>query len=1631
MTSLFDVGKSALNSYRQSLAVTGQNIANINTEGYKRRQANLEEVTGSQGSVTSLANQTGLGVRVTDIKRSFDQYLLDRARTATSGFEKLDTYVDQVKQLENVLLPEKGSLSEQIASFFDSLREVAAAPSELAPRAVAIEQGKALAQGFNTYAQRVEELQKGVKAVMKDSMASVNMLAQQLADVNGRILATGQSGQSPNSIFDLRDRLISDLSNLSDVTIDYQERGVVNIRLGSSGVGPIIVEGKDMRSISFDETFSGLQPVVLSGGVRRATNQITSGMIAGLSDAFVTANEVLKDINQLALLMGREMNAQHRVGITLDGTAGENIFSNNGMSLSAGSANRSDVLGELDILNPENLPMQEMIATYDKKEDIWTLTGNDLPTAIRGARQIKGPGFILTISSEASTGDTLIISPQAGAAANMRFLLEKPQQLAASSGLLVSASARNQSDAVMSVDTITPEKGLELATVEDVFTNSSSPIEASEFFRDGFVAKIPAGTNTVSLSSLTRQSTASFSLTSIELNALTGLSFALSDTANIGPYSFDLRYQTAFPQAAAAEVWTNTADLAEMLNKGVLKTDTNETLQDLGLYASGANGQLTLASANGNFDKTDLNAARLIAGGGQLRAIMSDRIDASDLQIFTKEGRHIAGSALSSEEIAEVMTAENGFGKDAVYSGMYLNQTDSGYRGMDIQIRRAAGFNVLRTGANGIGATANAGIGRMPVSEAEDQTIAVQQASGKIFNIDLEGGGSAADTAATLNEVLKNTDITAKAIMRVELSEFAIAGTVSFGLESENLEPVEISADILSNDLTNLATAINNQSSRTGVVANLSSNKERLILESASGKDIFLAGITTATPAFKAKVVDENGEPASNMVTLAGGLTAPNAANQGRFSGVVKMVSSSDFSLMDESETLYRSKKDSLEGSFVSVASNASADSKLVRFDVQNDADSNEASNDGRRVIAAGAEYNLSVKTNDENIDFTASLTSAEVRPLSEGGVHKAMVDAVRATAMLASLSGGEPAAKPQKVEFTFDGPNINEITSLNNPVATTLANGNFIIDTNQVVHPGGVIGQDVSLNIVIDGGQATASINSGGSGYSVGDQIIVPGDFLGGTSPADDLSLTVASVTSPYITVGDSLSIDVAGSRVSVNLTTGMNPQQITEAAAEALNNANLGIVASAISEVINGVENYKFSISADEINDSFLFGSINFNSVGNRSSLDLTDSVVASDLPEDGDSVFVDFAGDTYKISMVENEIVVSGGEKGRLTAYFDADHRLQIFAGGSLSGQSITITGNNKVANNSSAAERFGLASTKMRFSGQEIAPSNGSEPLTFSYNGTDITVNLDSGGSVRTFPVSLPDDLEVSFFETSPGRGRIMITYNSVLGTIDFDKPQDSMGVKIGDSDIRLTDDGIRISTVTGDVQKLEVGAKSLVEEQLKIRDLVVEDLLVFVTGSGAKMVSSQYDLPQLLGSEQQDQLLGASGISLRAVSEDGLQVEIIDKETGHSMATRSLDDENKVTFNQYQFILKGQASLDDEFDLMMSDSGSGDNRNLMKIIDQQTKDLNGPYSGGFSSIFTNIVAGVGASVSASNEALSGAEATKEAAIEAEAEFSGVNLDSEAAALIEFQQAYQASARILSTARELFQTLIDVV
>ena len=54
-----------------------------------------------------------------------------------------------------------------------------------------------------------------------------------------------------------------------------------------------------------------------------------------------------------------------------------------------------------------------------------------------------------------------------------------------------------------------------------------------------------------------------------------------------------------------------------------------------------------------------------------------------------------------------------------------------------------------------------------------------------------------------------------------------------------------------------------------------------------------------------------------------------------------------------------------------------------------------------------------------------------------------------------------------------------------------------------------------------------------------------------------------------------------------------------------------------------------------------------------GSQGSLGLVSTSVARKLPADGDSVSITFDGEQYLLTMTDSEIVVTGGETGRLNA------------------------------------------------------------------------------------------------------------------------------------------------------------------------------------------------------------------------------------------------------------------------------------------------------------------------------------------------------------------------------------------
>ena len=51
MGDLFDIGKAGISAYKNSLAATGQNIANVGTEGYARRDASIEAISVANADI--------------------------------------------------------------------------------------------------------------------------------------------------------------------------------------------------------------------------------------------------------------------------------------------------------------------------------------------------------------------------------------------------------------------------------------------------------------------------------------------------------------------------------------------------------------------------------------------------------------------------------------------------------------------------------------------------------------------------------------------------------------------------------------------------------------------------------------------------------------------------------------------------------------------------------------------------------------------------------------------------------------------------------------------------------------------------------------------------------------------------------------------------------------------------------------------------------------------------------------------------------------------------------------------------------------------------------------------------------------------------------------------------------------------------------------------------------------------------------------------------------------------------------------------------------------------------------------------------------------------------------------------
>ena len=133
----------------------------------------------------------------------------------------------------------------------------------------------------------------------------------------------------------------------------------------------------------------------------------------------------------------------------------------------------------------------------------------------------------------------------------------------------------------------------------------------------------------------------------------------------------------------------------------------------------------------------------------------------------------------------------------------------------------------------------------------------------------------------------------------------------------------------------------------------------------------------------------------------------------------------------------------------------------------------------------------------------------------------------------------------------------------------------------------------------------------------------------------------------------------------------------------------------------------------------------------------------------------------------------------------------------------------------------------------------------------------------------------------------------------------------------------------------------------------------------------------------------------------------------------------------ITVAGISFQISGSPNNGDKFTISRNSSGVSDGRNALLLGKLQTQNTMSAQTATYQSAYAQLVSDNGNKTRQIEVTGKAQQALLEQSQAAREGLSGVNLDEEAANLIRFQQAYQASAKSLQIGTELFDTLLGIV
>ncbi len=257
--SILSIARGAMSAQQTIIQTAGHNIANVETPGYSRQRVELTPAVPEQFRYGSV----GTGVTISNITQARDTMLDASFRAESGSASSSQLRQDLLGSVEGVLgEPSDTGLAAAMDAFWSSWSDLQAQPTSSAARSVVQQRGQQVASMLNGFDTRLDDIAHQTSVRLGSTVDRINALSDQIAALNGRIVASEFGGTQAGDLRDQRNLALDELSTLATTNVIANPDGSVMVHLGTNN----LVDGTTARHVKTVTTTSGDVAMQMTSG---------------------------------------------------------------------------------------------------------------------------------------------------------------------------------------------------------------------------------------------------------------------------------------------------------------------------------------------------------------------------------------------------------------------------------------------------------------------------------------------------------------------------------------------------------------------------------------------------------------------------------------------------------------------------------------------------------------------------------------------------------------------------------------------------------------------------------------------------------------------------------------------------------------------------------------------------------------------------------------------------------------------------------------------------------------------------------------------------------------------------------------------------------------------------------------------------------------------------------------------------------------------------------------------------------------------------------------------------------------------------------------------------------------------